>query len=296
MPELPEMEVYRRHLETRCRGRTVINVEVGRVRSLNVPVGVFKKALRGSTLAGFDRKGKHLVCQLSTGAYLLNHLMLGGGIYHGTESDRPERTFQVIIRLDDGTSLYWFGLRLGWLHLLSAAELAERTADLGLDPFDPAFTPGHLAEILHGRRGQLKPLLVDQRFFPGVGNCYSDELCWAARIHPQQVAGRLNAQEQGALWEAMRSTLSDAVNLGGYTETPFHAGDRFTGSYLPHLKVYDRKGEPCPRCGAVIAFLEASGRKVFFCPTCQQRSEPVETVDVGGHRIRANHGDRVRPG
>lgn len=295
MPELPEMETYRRLLAQHCTGRTVTDLAVERPKSLNVPVKVFRAAVQGASLAGFSRRGKHLVLELSTGSFLLNHLMLGGAVFHGTEAEAPKRTFQVILRLDDGNALWWTGLRLGWLHLLDSPELAARTAELGLDPLDEAFTVSHLASLLAKRRGQLKPLLVDQRYFPGVGNCYSDELCWAAGVHPLRVAGRLSTAEQQQLWQAMKATLSEAVALGGYTETPFHAGDTFTGGYLPHLKVYDRGGEPCLRCGEHVIQVEASGRKVFFCPRCQPgeleaRPEPGQHVGELGLVDAVPHG------
>lgn len=269
MPELPEMETYRRKLEQLCAHRQVVGLTVGRPKSLNVGVRELRAAVQGATLTGFGRMGKHLVLELSTGAFLLNHLMLGGALFYGTEAEAPKRTFQVILQLDDGRALWWTGLRLGWLHLVDRAELTARSAELGLDPLDPAFTEHHLASILAGRRGQLKPLLVDQKRFPGIGNCYADELCWAARIHPLRVAGKLSTAEEHALWQAMKATLTEATALGGYTETPFHAGDTLTGAYLEHLKVYDRGGQPCPRCGAAIEQVEASGRKIFACPRCQ---------------------------
>ncbi|HWI65547.1 MAG TPA: zinc finger domain-containing protein, partial [Symbiobacteriaceae bacterium] len=218
--------------------------------------------------------GKHLVFHLSSGSVLLNHLMLGGAIFYGTADEAPERTFQVKLWLEQDRALFWSGLRLGWLHLLTPANLAGATAKLGLDPLDEHFTPAHLVSLLQKRRGQLKPLLVDQSLFPGIGNCYSDEICWEAQVHPLRIAGSLPTGELERLWSAMKRVLTEAAALGGYTETPFFAGDTHTGGYLPHLKVYDRKDEPCPRCGSPVAFTEATNRKVFFCPACQPAVTP----------------------
>lgn len=275
MPELPEMEIYRRHLAQHCTGQAITRIEVGRPKSLNVGVRELKQALQGATLTSFARAGKALVLHLSTGKVLLNHLMLGGAIFYGRQDEAPKRTFQVTLWLNDDRALWWTGLRLGWLHLLTPAELAAYRADLGLDPFDEHFTSAHLASLLEGRRGKLKPLLVDQQLFPGIGNCYSDEICWSARIHPLRVAGSLQTSEIDHLWQSTHTVLSDATRMGGYTETPFHSGDTFTGGYLPHLRVYDRQGAPCPRCGTAIALVEASNRKVFFCPTCQPEKNPA---------------------
>jgi formamidopyrimidine-DNA glycosylase len=279
MPELPEMETYRRNLLRYCQGQVIDRTEIGREKSINVPPGVFQQELKGATITSVDRVGKHLVIHLSTGAHLMGHLMLGGAIFYGTEAETPTRTFQVIMRFGNGKALYWYGLRLGWLHLVTTAELTARSAELGLDPLDEAFTAPYLGELLHGRRGALKPLLVDQQLFPGIGNCYADEICWAAQVHPLRVAGSLSTYEQARLWSAMKAVLTEATHLGGYTETPFHRGDTFTGGYLPRLEVYDRKGEPCHRCGSRIAFEHATGRKLFYCPACQP--EAAGTAGAG---------------
>lgn len=275
MPELPEIEVYRRHLAALCTGLTVVQAEIGRERSLNVPGAQFAETVQGAALTEFGRAGKMLLCRLSRGGFLVNHLMLGGGIFCGTTAERPDRNFQAILHLSDGRALYWFGLRLGWLHLVDEAGLREHIAALGTDPLSPEFTQARLDEILDGRRSALKACLVDQRFFPGIGNCYSDEICWLARVHPLRPAGTLLPPERDSLLTAIRATLSQALALGGYTETPFHTGDRFTGGYLPHLKVYDREHEPCPRCRTPIAFERAGGRKVFHCPSCQPIAQPT---------------------
>ncbi|MDF2626845.1 MAG: Fpg/Nei family glycosylase [Symbiobacteriaceae bacterium] len=287
MPELPEMEIYRSHLERNCTGQTITQIEIGRPKSINVGVREFKQAVQSATLTGFSRAGKALVFHLSTGNVLLNHLMLGGAVFYGTKDEAPQRTFQVTFWLDQGRALWWTGLRLGWLHLLTPAELASYRADLGLDPLDEHFTTAYLASLLQGRRGKLKPLLVDQQLFPGIGNCYSDEICWTARIHPLRIAGSLKTDECERLWQATQSVLTDATARGGYTETPFHKGDQFTGGYLPHLKVYDRNGEPCPRCGTPIALVEASNRKVFFCPACQPEATPEISIATSARKSEA---------
>lgn len=269
MPELPEMETYRRLLERHCQGRRIVDVEINREKSLNVSPGALASAVVGSSFVRFSRLGKMLVLHLESGWALVNHLMLGGALFFGPEAEAPQRTFQVVLRFEEGLALFWTGLRLGWLHLIDQAQLQERAQELGVDPLGADFTLQHVDRIVHGRRGGLKPLLVDQRRFPGVGNCYADEACWRAQVHPLRVAGSLLPHERAALWQGLRETLAEAVALGGYTETPFIPGDRLSGGYLPHLRVYDKQGEPCPRCGAAILLVQSSGRKLFFCPLCQ---------------------------
>lgn len=291
MPELPEMEVYRRHLEADCRGLWIRTAEITRAKSLNVPADHFATEVAGTGITGIDRAGKHLIFHLSNGYHLLNHLMLGGALCFGNTADAPKRSFQVILRFECGRGLHWYGLRLGWLHLLHGTELAARTATLGLDPLAPQFTLAHLSTLLDGRRGALKPLLTDQGFFPGIGNCYSDEICWEARIHPLRTAGTLSMDEQERLWRAMRATLTNAAALGGYSETPFTVDDTISGGYLPHLKVYDRPGAPCLRCGTPISRLDTGERKVFACPACQPEAAQFTAFPMAAAFAGARHGE-----
>ena len=280
MPELPEMETYRRMLNERVGGRTVQAATVTREKTINVSPGQFLSRVEGRIIERVDRAAKTLLFRLDSGDSLQLHLMLGGSMFYGRPEEAPDRTAQVSLQFGEHV-LFFHGLRLGYLHIYTPEELAERIAKYGPDPTEPGFGPDEFASRLKTKpRGTLKFTLTDQEVLAGIGNCYADEMCFAARLHPLRKISSLQPEDWQALYTAMRSTLAEGIRFGGYMETPFFAGDRHTGGYNERLKVYDRGGEPCPRCGNAIVKTESNGRKVFFCGVCQ--GQGGEVGDRGG--------------
>jgi len=119
------------------------------------------------------------------------------------------------------------------------------------------------------RRGTIKPLLTDQGFIAGIGNCYSDEILFGAGLKPDRKANEFNPKEIKQLFSAIPKVLREAIANGGYMEKPFSMHDQLTGGHNEHLKVYDREGRPCLRCADKIELTTLSGKKSFFCPSCQ---------------------------
>ncbi|WP_210023416.1 MULTISPECIES: DNA-formamidopyrimidine glycosylase family protein [unclassified Paenibacillus] len=269
MPELPEMENYRILLNRRIVGRTITGTEVGRERSINVALERFKRELAGQAVSMVDRRGKHLLFQLTSGKVLVLHLMLGGIIFYGTKDETPERTVQV--RIDFGVwHLFCIGLRLGYLHLYEAEEISRLMKKLGPEPFDSELTAERFEERLRVKRGTLKSNLVNQSVIAGIGNCYSDEICFHAGLLPSRRPAHLTSNELGQLYRSMREVLNEATHYGGYMEMPLYTGDTLTGGFDSRCRVYDRDGEPCVRCGHPIVRQDVSSKKSFCCLVCQR--------------------------
>lgn len=269
MPELPEMENYRRLLEEKIVGKQLTNVDVNREKSINMPTDLFQKQVLNKKLMKIERRSKHLIFHLNSGKSLLLHLMLGGLMYLGNGSDSPSRTKQVILSFGE-SELFFIGLRLGYLHLLTPSEISEKLSDLGPEPLDPSFTIAQFLQQLSGKHGMLKTTLLDQSFLSGIGNRYSDEICFEARLVPRQKVNDLNDGQQTSLYKAIGSVLRNAIHFGGYMSQPLYSGDDITGGYLSHFNVYKREGEPCKRCGETIIKKDISSRKSFYCPNCQK--------------------------
>lgn len=268
LPELPEMENYRRLLSEKVIGKEVTQVIVTREKTINLSVEKLTKELVGHTIISIERRAKHLVFQLDSGKGLLVHLMLGGLMYVGNENDSPDRTKQVTLSFGD-TQLYFIGLRLGYLHLLSKEELENEFKDLGPEPLDPSFTIEQYMSVMEKRRGVIKTTLVNQKIVSGIGNLYSDEICFVAQLLPKRQMNELSEQELTMLYTSIQSVLKRGISLGGYMDVPVYKGDDLTGNYNDHCYVYDREGEPCPRCKAPIIKDVISSRKVFYCQSCQ---------------------------
>ncbi|WP_219837518.1 Fpg/Nei family DNA glycosylase [Paenibacillus sp. R14(2021)] len=277
MPEYPEMEHYRKLLAERISGQPITDVIVTRPKSINVPEETFQEELIGRTVWFVERRGKMLLFHLDNGKRLLLHLMLGGLIRYesrdltpdGQPQERPERSVQVSIGFPQG-ELCFIGLRLGYLHLLTVKEAISQLADLGPEPFDKWLTLEKFKERFKGKRGSLKTALVDQKVIAGIGNCYSDEIAFEARVRPDARIADIEPETWERLYHAMHSVLADAEAQGGYMELPLTNDDTVTGGYNDNCRVYDRGGEPCLNCGGTIVQTEINSRKMFYCPTCQK--------------------------
>jgi formamidopyrimidine-DNA glycosylase len=268
MPELPEMENYRRLLSQHIINVPITGVTVNREKTINVDKDVFSQALLGARVVFVERRAKYLLFHLNDGRRLLLHLMLGGMLFYGTADERPARSTQVELVFGDHI-LYFIGLRLGYLHLVSVKEGEALMGKLGPELLDRRMTLERFQQIMNKRRGALKSTLVNQQVFAGVGNCYADEIAYEAGLLPSALIQNLTPDSIVRLYDSVRKVLSDATEIGGYMEMPFKTGDTVTGSYNDQCKVYDREGEPCLRGGGTIVKIELSGRKAFYCPDCQ---------------------------
>jgi formamidopyrimidine-DNA glycosylase len=267
MPELPEMETYCRFLSQNIMRKPITDIEVNREKSLNVPESLFVSELKGRNIIGIKRRAKHLIFDLNSGKHLILHLMLGGWMFLGNEGNSPDRTKQVILSFGE-LKLYFIGLRLGYLHLLTTEELEEKLADIGPEPLKISLEEFHVR--IKKRRGALKPLLVDPKFIAGIGNCYSDEICFEARLLTTKKAQDLTSEHIAALYQAFQPVFRKAISTGGYMDHPMYEGDKKTGGYNNEFLVYEREGERCYRCGSTIKRIEVSSRKSFYCPNCQR--------------------------
>jgi formamidopyrimidine-DNA glycosylase len=131
-------------------------------------------------------------------------------------------------------------------------------------------TPDNFRLRLFSRRGKLKPALTNQKLVSGIGNCYSDEICYDAQIHPETAIPSMDARTADRLYDSMRKVLQEAAANGGYMDHPLTSDDQLTGGFDDKCRVYDREGEPCDRCATPIEKGESAGRKMFFCPHCQR--------------------------
>jgi len=269
MPEIPEMETYKIQLQRRILGKVMTSVQINREKSVNLQVEPFTNQLISRSVTGITRYGKALFFHLSSGHLLFLHLMLGGKLFWGSEDEAPDRTKQVILSFGI-ERLFFIGLRLGHLHLISEQEYQNHIRDMGPDALSGNFDTEWFLKRLKSKRSPVKVALTDQKFLAGIGNRYSDEICFAAKCDPRKKAYVLTNQEGEQLLLSMRQVLKEAIQAGGYMDTPLYKGDQQTGGYIKLMKVHRREGEPCPRCGTPIKMVEVSSKKTYFCPRCQQ--------------------------
>jgi formamidopyrimidine-DNA glycosylase len=179
----------------------------------------------------------------------------------------------VVLTFDDGRELRYRDTRkFGRWRLVR--DPAQHLAHLGPEPLSPAFSAARLREALHGRKGMLKPLLLNQSVVAGLGNIYVDEALWDAALHPRQPADTLGADDVRRLHAAIRRVLRRGVRAGGTTlgrgKTNFRGLGERRGRNQRALRVFRRTGQDCPRCGATIERMLVGQRSTHLCPRCQR--------------------------
>lgn len=270
MPELPEVETSVRVLRPSLLGRTITGVRNTWPRHVVVPsVTELRERIRGRRIEAAGRRGKYLIFTLSEDETLIVHLRMSGHL-SVVDADEPVDAYtHTIFELDDGRELRFRDQRkFGCVYLVHEPE--EVLGKLGPEPLEPDFTVEVLRERLRGRKRTLKPLLLDQSFIAGVGNIYADEALFDARLHPQRTADTVTADEIAALHAGLQKALSEGIAREGASITTYRKPDGEKGDMQNATQVYDRKGQPCNRCGTPIEKMMLGGRGTHYCPSCQR--------------------------
>jgi formamidopyrimidine-DNA glycosylase len=237
---------------------------------------LFREALRNRPITGVDRRAKYVIIRLDNDEAVVVHLRMTGRLIMAEADAQPDAHTHVVFGLDNGQQLMFHDQRkFGRIWLLDRAGLAALDGKLGPEPLGEALTAAEFRILLRRRNGRLKPLLLDQKLLAGLGNIYVDEALWLAKLHPLQLVGDLSDDQLDTLYAAVRQVLADAINNRGTTFADYRDGWGFTGNNQNFLNVYDRKAQPCPRCGTPIERVVVAQRGTHLCPHCQQLRFPV---------------------
>ena len=276
MPELPEVEVTRRGIEPWVAGRRVERVDV-RTPALRWPVPASLAAkLKGRTIRHVGRRGKYLLFEVDDGWFIV-HLGMTGTLRvlrnlpklpAAEKHDHIDWIFdEFILRFRDPRR---FGAVL-W-HPREAGDVLGHPllADLGVEPFTPAFDGALLFRRTRGRKVSVKQALLAGDIVVGVGNIYASESLFRAGIRPTTPAGRISLARYELLADAVRAVLASAIEKGGSTLRDFVGSNGESGYFQLEYFVYDRAGEPCRVCGTPIRQIVQGQRSTYYCPRCQR--------------------------
>ena len=265
MPELPDVELFKRHLDATCRGRTIGRVSVTDARILaGLSASEMAHHLQNTRIANSLRHGKHLLVDVGPPGWLTMHFGMNGSLRHFEDGEDDPPYDRLRLDFADGHHLAYINPRLfGGVGLVRDPAQFIAAEGLGPDALDPHFDLAALERALSGRKRDVKPLLMDQAVVAGIGNIYSDEILFQARIHPRTSCYRLDAGTRERLFRQVKEVLQTAIARGAGAE---QLVERLPDNFLiPHRK----KGGRCPRCGGEIATAKFSGRTAHFCPRCQ---------------------------
>jgi formamidopyrimidine-DNA glycosylase len=272
MPELPEIEAAMETLRRRAQGRTIARVDLLHPSLTKRVTPAQLRALAGGTIDRVERQGKHQLLHLRDGRILHVHFRMNGDWTHGASGAELPRHARAVFEFADGTQLILTDSRA-----LATFDIhpAGVSLDLGLGPDagDPNWTAEQLGTALAAKRGPIKPTLLDQRVVAGLGNIYSVEALWRAKISPFAGSDSLSAEQVRALRKAIAAVIQRAT------------GSRYTDEDAASLDVYDREGLPCRRCRTPIERVVQAGRSTYFCPFCQPHGG-VAAKKVGATAVK----------
>ncbi|GHE30854.1 Fpg/Nei family DNA glycosylase [Streptomyces capitiformicae] len=279
MPELPEVEALRDFLVENLVGHEVVRilpVAISVLKTYDPPVTAFE----GREITGVRRHGKFLDMEADDqDLHLVTHLARAGWLHWRDRlPDGPPRpggksplALRVALETGEGFDLTEAGTqkRLA-VYVVRNPSDVPGIARLGPDPLADAFDVTRFAGLLVGERRQIKGALRDQSLIAGIGNAYSDEILHTAKMSPFKLASSLKPEETRHLYEALRSTLTEAVERARGL-----AAGRLKAEKKSGLRVHGRTGEPCPVCGDTIREVSFSDSSLQYCPTCQTGGKPL---------------------
>ena len=267
MPEIPDLEAVRHYLMPRLDGLTVAEVETP------LPWLVRTGADGLATLAGhrfgeIHRLGKFLIWSVDDGRLLVVNPMLTGRFHWVEAGTRKPGMLGVVLRFDDGHEVRYSDMRrIGRWYLIPADGLDQVPQMATLGPDAMAITEEEFLARLKPRRGQIKATLTKQEFMAGIGNAYSDEILWAAGLHPHRRRATMDEDDLRRLYRSMHAVLEESIAIVDATVQGEGLGKK--EEWRQHLNVHRRTGEPCPKCGSEIRGQVRSGSETNYCLTCQ---------------------------
>lgn len=278
MPELPEVETVARGLQAALPGRRIVSVRLGKTDFIEDPAAL-EHDLPGSRIESVKRYGKFMLVELQPRDAtqpkfsLQVHLgMTGRMVVSVPEEPVPPHT-HVFLALDDGREVrYTDPRRFGSMRIIASGAREALLAAVGLEPL--ATPESEFRAKIGTRRRHIKALLLDQHEVGGMGNIYTDESLWRARIHPKRLGANLSATEIHRLYRTMRQVLKEAIESRGSSISDFVDSYGLPGNFQKRHRVYDREGMKCFRCGTAIRRSIVAGRSSYFCPRCQAAPRP----------------------
>lgn len=257
MPELPEVEIYRRYFDEHALNQTIVGVRVKDVRILGeTRQSALRRALTGRRFLSTRRHGKHLFAEIEGGGWLRIHFGMTGDLFYYRGERSPARYPRVIVDFEEKAHLAYDDPRLfGVVDMAESPESYIETRGLGPDPLDETFDARAFSALLEYRKGAIKALLMTQEIMAGLGNLYVDEILFQTSVHPRRPASSITKLQRRALYKSMRTILVSVIER------------KLAGKPYPNrfLIPYRQEGERCPRCGGTIQRIVVFGRTTYFC-------------------------------
>lgn len=289
MPELPEVQTIVNDLNKKIIGRRITGVWFDWARTIKRPkAGKLAQLVKGAKIERVKRTGKNILIYLDKNKLILVHQKLTGHLLVGkwriagrkpiaieptALKEKVNDYIHLIFYLDNGQMLGLSDLRKFAKVLCGPKEEIENLPELkglGPDSLGESFKVQKFQSLIAGEKRKIKQVLLDQTVVAGIGNIYSDDILWQAKVNPFKPANGLSSAESAAIYKAMKAILNKAVKLRGTSTSDFRDTAGKAGGYTEKRLVYQREGEPCRRCKTPIKRIKMAGRSAHFCSQCQK--------------------------
>ncbi|SKB52819.1 formamidopyrimidine-DNA glycosylase [Salegentibacter holothuriorum] len=258
MPELPEVAYQKKYADATILHKKIVKVETGDKKIYQSDKKDFEKVLQNNQFTGSERLGKYLFLNLEKNRCLVVHFGMTGKLEYYQHDEVPKYA-QLTLTFEDYSRVsFTCPRKFGKLYLADSLTEFQKENNLGIDAL--ALGKPEFFEILDGKTGTIKGLLMNQKLIAGIGNLYADEVLFQAKIHPTTKIDKLSEKEKQEIFKEIEKVLEVVKEA------------RVEGKKLPdtYLTSVRKKGEDCPRNNGKIEQIKVSGRTTYFCPTCQK--------------------------
>lgn len=273
MPELPEVETIRRVLGPQLRGLKIQNIRIETPPIVAYPqVEEFSKLLTGQVIASMSRRGKFLLIHMNSGDRIVLHLRMTGCLLVTPANAPMEKHTHLVFELSGGKELRFSDTRrFGrfWFLQDGEADVYSGIGKLGLEPLDTGLDSEYLKNHFGKRKRAIKTCLLEQSVVAGIGNIYSDEILFQAKICPAKPAEALTEEEWTNLAKVIPEQIRYFIGKNAITEEEYLEGRGKEYRNTPFLRVYGHGSEKCPECGEMLKRMVIAGRSSVFCVRCQ---------------------------
>ena len=266
MPEAPDLEVIKEFLADRAVGQEIVSAAVIRPSVLRSLTGNFASDVAGRTIGGIRRRGKFLLLHLSGERVMAINPMLTGAIQYSSAGERVFKRTCFRLSLSNGRELRYLDYRqMGRVYYGGESQLDQVSGlkEQGPDVLDD-FSFQEFQRRLKAFRGEIKGILTRGGVIAGIGNAYSDEILFESEVYPFRKRSALSLEEQRRIYENSRRVVEEAIPI-----LRGRMGEKIYTKVWDFLKVHNKGGQPCPRCGHTISQLTANQRITSYCRRCQ---------------------------
>tara|TARA_B100000945_G_scaffold318084_1_gene322182 strand:+ start:314 stop:1123 length:810 start_codon:yes stop_codon:yes gene_type:complete len=267
MPELPEVETVTNSVKKHLLNNTFSDLIINWPKVLdNFDINNFQNKVSGKKILNVLRRGKYIIIDLES-CILAVHLRMTGKLYVSNHIDHNSNHVSAYFSLKKGFLIFEDTRKFGRIYLYK--DISILNSKLGIEPLSKQFTLKWLVSCFKNKHRQIKPFLLNQAYLVGMGNIYTDEALWIAKIHPLSKCDEIKSKNIELLHAAVIKVLSDSIKLGGTTIRDYTYDYSYVGNYALNLNAYGRNDKPCNRCSTKIIKLKVAQRGTYICPKCQ---------------------------